>query len=212
MSERPEWTNDVRKIKDLIPDKNNPRVLTRHNGMQLDKSLEKFNLVNPIVIDTKNNIVAGHQRIELLKQKYGENHLVDVRIPDRKLTSEEVTEYRLRDNRNSGDWDYDELANQFDIEYLQDVGFTEAELVGFFKDEFEEEFYSYDDDNAEMPIVPKWNEKYSSVVIFCDNELDENWLRNVFDIDKAKDYKTSRVAPNYVIHVQDLQKIIDEKD
>ena len=43
---------------------------------------------------------------------------------------DEVTEYRLRDNRNHGDFDYDILANTFDVEYLESVGFKGSELVG----------------------------------------------------------------------------------
>ena len=60
-----------------------------------------------------------------------------------------------------------------------------------------------------MPIVPKFNEKYTAVVIFCENELDENWLKNIFDLKKSKDYKSGRVAQNHVVHVRDLQKVIN---
>ena len=82
---------------------------------------------------------------------------------------------------------------------LESVGFKGSELVGFETDDFDEEFYSYDDENAVMPIVPKWNEKYSAVIILSDNLMDDNFLKNFFKVESAVDYKTSRVAPNFVI-------------
>ena len=81
----------------------------------------------------------------MLKQKHGVNHEIDVRVPSRDMSEEEITEYRLRDNRNHGEFDYDILANNFDIDYLENVGFKGSELVGFDTDEFEDEFFSYDD-------------------------------------------------------------------
>ena len=61
------------------------------------------------------------------------------------------------------------------------------------------------------PIVPKFSEKYSAFHIFCDNEMDEVWLRNVLGIEKMKDYKTERVKPSYVITAKDFQKIWEER-
>lgn len=193
------WTTEKRKLSELVPDRNNPRTLSAHDHRQLKKSLKKFNLASVPVVDSSNNILAGHQRIAILTQEYGRDYEIDVRVPSRELSEDEVTEYRLRDNRNHGDFDYDILANTFDVEYLESVGFKGSELVGFETDDFDEEFYSYDDENAVMPIVPKWNEKYSAVIILSDNLMDDNFLKNFFKVESAVDYKTSRVAPNFVI-------------
>ena len=209
MSDKIEWHNEKRKLSELIPDPKNPRRMSAHDNRQLKKSIEKFNLASIPVIDSQNNILAGHQRIRILKTQHGGDHEIDVRVPSRDMSDDEVQEYRIRDNRNHGEFDFDQLANNFDIEYLEDVGFLHGELVGFDTDEYEDEFFKYDNTNAEMPIVPKFNEKYTSVVIFCDNQLDENWLRNVFNLGKAKCYKSSRVAPNHVIHVKQLQKVMN---
>ena len=193
------WTTEKSKLSELVPDRNNPRTLSAHDHRQLKKSLKKFNLASVPVVDSSNNILAGHQRIAILTQEYGRDYEIDVRVPSRELSEDEVTEYRLRDNRNHGDFDYDILANTFDVEYLESVGFKGSELVGFETDDFDEEFYSYDDENAVMPIVPKWNEKYSAVIILSDNLMDDNFLKNFFKVESAVDYKTSRVAPNFVI-------------
>ncbi|MFH1640467.1 MAG: DNA modification methylase, partial [Candidatus Omnitrophota bacterium] len=99
----------------------------------LAKSLERFNLADPIVINKNNTIIGGHQRINILKTKVGNNgYEVDCRIPSRKLTPEEEKELNLRLNKNLGQWDFDLLAN-FDEEMLKDVGFDSKELDKIFQ-------------------------------------------------------------------------------
>ena len=53
--------------------------------------------------------------------------IIDVRVPDRALTPDEIKEYNLRSNKNLGEWDFDLLAN-FGEEMLMDVGFESQEL------------------------------------------------------------------------------------
>ena len=121
------WHTEQRKINDLIPFEGNPRKMTKEQAEQLQKSLEKFNLAEIPAINTDNKIIAGHQRINILQILGRGEEIVDVRIPNRKLTDEEFKEYNLRSNKNIGSWDFDELAN-FDVELLTDVGFSEEEL------------------------------------------------------------------------------------
>jgi len=200
------FNTQKRKLVELIPDPHNPRVLTNHDAQELKKSLTKFDLASIPVIDTKNNILAGHQRIRLMTEMKGEDHEIEVRVPSRDLTKEEVSEYRLRDNRNQGQFDFDILANHYDVEFLMGVGFKESELLGFVTDEFEDEFYEYDDNNCEYPIVPKFSEQYSSVVIFSKNELDANWLKNVLRIESKKDYKNEHIGECNVLNVKQFQE------
>ena len=54
--------------------------------------------------------------------------LIDVRVPNRKLTKEEFDEYNIRSNKNTGEWDWD-ILSVFDIDMLKDVGFDEDELM-----------------------------------------------------------------------------------
>lgn len=61
-----------------------------------------------------------------------------------------------------------------------------------------------------MPIVQKFNERYNSVLIFSNNEMDFNWLRNVLDLKRKKDYKNTRIGETLVITVQEFQKIWEE--
>ena len=120
------WTTETRKISDLIPADYNPRQLTEKQAKDLSKSLEKFDLADPIVINQNNRIIGGHQRIKILQQKGIQE--VDVRVPERQLDEKEEKELNIRLNKNLGEWDFDALANNFNIDDLLEWGFDEKDL------------------------------------------------------------------------------------
>lgn len=118
-----EWHNERRKLKDLIPYEYNPRQLTKKQADDLRTSLKKFNLVEVPAIDKKNIIIAGHQRVSILIDQYGEDYEIDVRIPNRDLSEKEFKEYLIRSNKNQGQFDFDILANNFELDDLTQIGF-----------------------------------------------------------------------------------------
>ena len=121
------WHTEKRIINQLIPYENNPRIMTEKQKADLQKSLEEFDLVEIPAIDTDNKIIAGHQRLKIMQLLGRGNEEIDVRVPNRKLTEEEFKKYNLRSNKNTGEWDWDMLAN-YDEELLLDIGFDEYEL------------------------------------------------------------------------------------
>lgn len=121
------WKTERRKINDLIPFEGNPRQMTEKQVEDLKKSIQRFDLVEIPAIDTDNTILAGHQRIKIMQLLGRGDEEIDVRVPNRKLTDQEVEEYVIRSNKNTGEWNFDLLAN-FDKELLIDIGFSEIEL------------------------------------------------------------------------------------
>lgn len=143
MTEEITWHLEKRNIKDLVPYFKNPRRLTKHQEKHLRTSLKKFGLVDRPSINLDNTIIGGHQRINVLGKKLKE---IDVMVPSRELTFEEVEELNIRFNKNSGEFDFDVLGNEYDVEKLIAYGFTEEELAydvdsatGFSTDDEEEE-------------------------------------------------------------------------
>lgn len=131
------WTTEKRKVKDLLPDPINPREISSSDFKQLKRSIEKFNYVEPVAVNLNGRIIAGHMRVKALIALKRGNEEIDVRVPSRALSQEEATEYLLRSNKNRGDWDYDKLANEFDLSLLVDVGFTDKELEMLLPDDSE---------------------------------------------------------------------------
>lgn len=122
------WNTERRKLGELKYTAYNPRRLTEKQHADLKKSLDKFNLAELPVINQDKYILAGHMRVRILKEKHGDDFEIEVRTPSRKLTKKEADEYLIRSNKNSGEWDYGKLANNFEIEELVDCGFEDFEL------------------------------------------------------------------------------------
>jgi hypothetical protein len=122
------WQTEKRKLSELVEYEHNPRQLTEKQHSDLKKSLEKFDLAEIPAINTDNKIIAGHQRLKILSEIYGQSHEIDVRVPSRKLTEKEFKEYNIRSNKNLGTWDFDILANSFDFDSLLEWGFDKNEL------------------------------------------------------------------------------------
>lgn len=138
-----EWHNEKRKVKDLIPADYNPRILMPKDRQDLEESINKFNEVEPVIINigNRNNVlIGGHQRVTIYADL--EKDEIDVRVPSRELTIGEETELNLRLNKNVGSWDWGKLK-EFEVDKLLQVGFGDEELsdmwddVGTFDDDFD---------------------------------------------------------------------------
>ena len=122
------WRTEKRRIGDLVAYEHNPRFMTPEQEAELAASLERFNLAEIPAIDTNNRIVAGHQRIRLLIKMGKVDELIDVRVPNRPLTEDEFREYLIRSNANTGSWDTEILAQEFDLPQLEGWGLDEKTL------------------------------------------------------------------------------------
>ena len=72
-------------------------------------------------------IIGGHARYLALKNKNVKE--ADCYIPDRELTEQELKELNVRLNKNiAGEFDFDVLANEFELNDLLGWGFEEKEL------------------------------------------------------------------------------------
>lgn len=115
------WTLEKRKLVDLKPHPNNPRNFTEKGMKDLEKSIDSIGFMQPININQDGTILSGHARALKLKEM-GEVE-VDVYVPDRLLTPKQEEEVLIRANANTaGTWDFELLANAFELEELNDWG------------------------------------------------------------------------------------------
>jgi len=110
---------EVKQLSDLKPAPYNPRTSTAKQETHLKASLEKFGVVEPIVFNKQTGYtVGGHFRIRELKKlgyKEIECVIVDLNEADEK-------ELNIRLNANTGAWDWDALANEWEAEDLTEWG------------------------------------------------------------------------------------------
>lgn len=117
-----------RKIAELKPAEYNPRRLTDAQYKHLRKSMEELGDLGVAVVNMhtgrENVIIAGHQRIRVAKDMGRKTFpCIEVDFPP-----EKEKKANLRLNKTGGEWDFDALANAFEIEELLEEGFTEKEL------------------------------------------------------------------------------------
>ena len=115
-------------IVDIIFAEYNPRELTQIQHQDLKDSITRFGLVDPLIVNThkerKNILVGGHQRLRIVK----ELGYKDVPCVEVNLTPNKERELNVRLNKNTGQWDWDALANHFDVGELLEWGFSEDDL------------------------------------------------------------------------------------
>ena len=124
-----EWHSETRKISELIAYEKNPRKFTPKGMADLEVSLDKFGLAEPIVINQNNVICGGHARIKALQKISGKNAEVQVYVPNKLLDDAEIAELCVRLNKNiAGEFDFEILLNQFDMPDLLDWGFENTDF------------------------------------------------------------------------------------
>lgn len=198
-----------RNINELVTPDYNPRKITPKERREIQKSLETFGFVEPLVINTyegrENIVIGGNQRLSIAKNLGMETApCVEVCLDETK-----EKELNLRLNKNQAQFDFEALVRFFDRDMMLDVGFSEKE-VGKELSDFDKKFNSITNENCEMPIVQKFNESYHSVVIFVDNELDLNWIKNVLRLERSVSYKNKTVGDTYVMGIRKFQEIWEE--
>ena len=121
------------EIDKITPYINNPRK--NQNIDKVASSIKEFGFQQPIVVDKKMTILAGHTRYEASKKL--ELKKVPVVIAD--LPPLKAKAYRIADNRVSQDsyWDFSKLNLEFtdllDNHYdIKNLGFENQELDKFF--------------------------------------------------------------------------------
>ena len=145
-----------RDINDLISAEYNPRQLTNDQFNQISDSIKRFGIVDPIIVNKNKErediIIGGHQRIKVAKDL----NIEKVPTVELDLNYDKERELNIRLNKNSGDWDYDVLANGFEMDELMEWGFSEDDLVGFAPEEEETEGLT-DDDAIPEDVEPVCN-------------------------------------------------------
>lgn len=184
------WKTIQKTVNDLVPQKINPRLITDKQMSDLTRSLKKYNLVEIPAVDTNGTILAGHQRIKALKLLGRGEELIDVRVPNRKLTEKESKEYLIASNKLGGDWDF-ELLKSFDFEILEFAGFSDIEIGNLLDTDKGVDDDDFDEKKELKKIGKNPITKLGDIItlgkhrIICGDSTDKENLEKLFGNDKA---------------------------
>lgn len=192
------WHTEQIRWVDMVTFDKNARKIKVENRKNLAESLKEFDVVDIPTLDVDNVIIGGHQRCMTMIHAGRGEELTDVRKPNRKLTEAEFKKLNLilNSDKYRGEFDLMMLRDNFsEFDLGQELGIDLAELD---KDVAETNEVGKVEADPELPIVPKYSEKYSAVVIVIDNSIDENFVRSVLGLGVEQDYKTSNKGESYV--------------
>jgi len=132
------------KIGKIKNNPNNPRLIKDDKFKKLVRSIKEFPEmleIRPIVVDKDNIVLGGNMRLRACQEAgLKEVHIIQAD----KLTEKQQREFIIKDNVGFGEWDWDDLANEWDTEELEDWGLDLP--LDFAVEELEAE-----EDDYEMP-------------------------------------------------------------
>ena len=139
------------EVASLIPYARNSRTHSKEQIAQIAASIREFGFLNPVIVDGKNGIIAGHGRV-MAAQKLG---LVEIPVIEAAhLSDAQRRAYVLADNRLALDAGWDNELLRVEIIDLKASGF-DLTLTGFNLGEIKEFLAPPKNDSDEDPdLVP----------------------------------------------------------
>lgn len=123
------WQTVPVRLGDLKPWPRNPRQIKGKQAKRLAESFDEFGQVETIAIGPDGEVYNGHQRLAVLMQKHGPDYVLEARQAERSLTEREREKLTVYLHKGAaGEWDWDLLADGFEVGDLLEWGFEEFEL------------------------------------------------------------------------------------
>jgi len=172
------------KIGKIKNNPNNPRLIKDDKFKKLVKSIKEFPEmleIRPIVVDKDNIVLGGNMRLRACQEAgLKEVHIIQAD----KLTEKQQREFIIKDNIGFGEWDWDDLANEWDTEELEDWGLDLP--VDFAVEELEAE-----EDDYEMPNEIKTDIVLGDLIeigehrLLCGDSTDSEQVAKLMNGEKA---------------------------
>ena len=109
------------KLSDVKSNPNNPRLIKNDKFEKLVQSLKDFPemaKVRPIVVNQDFVVLGGNMRLKAMKEAGWKE--VPIQVVD--WTEQQQKEFIIKDNVGFGEWEWDILANEWEVENLNDWG------------------------------------------------------------------------------------------
>lgn len=116
------WQVKYFKPIELIPNAKNPRKISQKKLAVLKSKIERLGFHNPVKVDENMQILGGNQRVKALLSLGAGELEIPVMVPTRPLTKEEKDEIIITDNVSDGEWDFEILKTDWDLDRVKSWG------------------------------------------------------------------------------------------
>jgi hypothetical protein len=171
-------------ISEVKPNPSNPRIIKDAKFKKMVQSLKDFPemaSVRPIVVNSDMVVLGGNMRLKAMVEAGWDKVPVEVV----KWGEEKQREFIIKDNVGFGEWDWELLANEWDVQQLEDWGLD----VGGFDvnhEEFGEGFSLPDGDKA----------PFQQMTFTLADEQAEQIKNAISDIKETEEYKYAETMGN----------------
>ena len=186
---------------------NNPRIIKDEKFKKLIKSIQEFPQmleIRPIVVNEEMIVLGGNMRLKACQEAgLKEVHIIKAS----ELTEEQQKEFIIKDNVGFGEWDWNDLANNWDSDKLEEWG---LDIPGF-----EAEVLEAEEDNFEVPEEIKTDIVIGDLFeigehrLLCGDSTDSDQVTKLMNGEKADMVFTDPPFPNNSEIMHDMIKNID---
>lgn len=161
------------KISEVKPNPNNPRLIKDDKFKKLVKSIQDFPdmlIVRPIVVNKDMVVLGGNMRLKAIKEAgYTE---VAIEIVD--WTEEQEKQFIIKDNVGYGEWDWDDLANNWDTEELIEWGLDIPDITKADKL-----------DEGDIVISNELDQQSNYIVLKFSTDIDWLQVQSIFELEST---------------------------
>ena len=189
------------EIHKVFPNENNPRVIKDFKFKKLVKSIKDFPEMlekRPIVVDENMVVIGGNMRLKACIEAGLKK--IDVVVADN-WTEEQKKEFVIKDNLSYGEWEWDTIANEYDVLDLDTWGL-----------ELDPSLFNKEEDTESIKGVT--DEKFNDFTIYFSNEKEMDiWYAFLKKLkNKFADYdNVSERVLRYIAEVYDENKMSESK-
>ena len=164
------------KISKVKPNETNPRLIKDSKFNRLVESVKEFPemlKLRPIVVNKDMVVLGGNMRLKACKEA-GLKEVYILKADD--LTEEQQKEFIVKDNVGFGEWDWDMLANQWDVKKLEEWG-----LDGFPFEDIEE-ITNPNNIDTENIFATELDSESNYIVLKFEKDIDWIQAKSVFGL------------------------------
>jgi DNA modification methylase len=172
------------KVGEIKANPNNPRIIKDDKFKKLVKSIQDFPemlKLRPIVVNDDMVVLGGNMRLKACKE--AGLKMISI-IKANQLTEQQQKEFIVKDNVGYGEWDWDDLANNWDAEQLTDWGLDipnfEPEVL-----EAEEDDFAVPEGGIETDIVLGDLFEIGEHRLLCGDSTDSDQVAKLMNGQKA---------------------------
>jgi hypothetical protein len=176
-------------INEVKPNPKNPRIIKDVKFNKLVTSIKEFpDMLNkrPLIVftdvDNKYVVLGGNMRLKACKE-IGIKE-IPIIVAD-EWTEEQKNEFLIKDNVGFGEWDWDSLANEWDVESLDNWGLDlpiDLDVIKETKDI---------PDIGEIEFSEELLLEHNYIVLYFNNAMDWEVAQEVYGLNKVKSKESS---------------------